>query len=317
MLKKEINNIPSIANSSGNCSSLFTMVSQFFKTGQCLKCFYGVYANNAYHDAIIYSFGICGFINNLSGLINNKHIHFCKFTNNRKKTQIKQLFYGPHCNNSHSDKIKNNVKLNKNLIITGPNASGKTTILKSTLINIILSQQFGCGFYKSATLKPYHYFHCYLNSPDTMNRDSLFQAEARRCKNIIDSILKSDKEETHFCIFDELYSGTNPDDSVMSAYAFLKYLGNNSNVDWLLTTHFLDVCKKLDGHKNIRNYHMKTDVNVGSGMNGDDDELNKKINFKYTYVLKKGISKNNAGGLKVLCDLNYPSKIIQTCITSS
>ena len=52
--------------------------------------------------------------------------------------------------------------LDKNLIITGPNASGKTTILKTTLINIILTQQMGCGFYSSGNLHPFKYIHCYL-----------------------------------------------------------------------------------------------------------------------------------------------------------
>ena len=53
------------------------------------------------------------------------------------------------------------------MIITGPNASGKTTILKSSLINILFSQQFGCGFYDSAKIKPFNNIHCYLNIPDT------------------------------------------------------------------------------------------------------------------------------------------------------
>ena len=76
-------------------------------------------------------------------------------------------------------------------MITGPNASGKTTILKTTLFNIILSQQVGFGFYSSATINPYKYIHCYLNIPDTSGRDSLFQAEARRCKEILDSVKNS------------------------------------------------------------------------------------------------------------------------------
>jgi hypothetical protein len=79
------------------------------------------------------------------------------------------------------------------MIITGPNASGKTTILKSTLINIILTQQFGCGFYSSAKLSPFKHIHCYLNIPDTSGRDSLFQAEARRCKEILDIIVRNGK----------------------------------------------------------------------------------------------------------------------------
>jgi DNA mismatch repair ATPase MutS len=48
-----------------------------------------------------------------------------------------------------------------------------------------------------------------LNIPDSSGRDSLFQAESRRCKEIID-IINKDKTHRHFCIFDELFSGTNP-----------------------------------------------------------------------------------------------------------
>ena len=38
------------------------------------------------------------------------------------------------------------------------------------------------GFYYKAKINPYHHFHCYINIPDTCDRDSLFQAEARRCR---------------------------------------------------------------------------------------------------------------------------------------
>jgi hypothetical protein len=79
--------------------------------------------------------------------------------------------------------VKNTVSLDKRLVITGPNASGKTTILKMTMLNILFSQQLGHGFYEAGTrICPYHQLHSYLNIPDTSGRDSLFQAESRRCK---------------------------------------------------------------------------------------------------------------------------------------
>ena len=81
--------------------------------------------------------------------------------------------------------IKNTYNLDKNILITGPNAAGKTTIVKTTLFNIIISQQIGYGFYDKAYLHIYDFIHSYINIPDTSGRDSLFQAEARRCENIL------------------------------------------------------------------------------------------------------------------------------------
>ena len=184
------------------------------------------------------------------------------------------------------------------MIITGPNASGKTTVLKSVLINVILTQQFGCGFYDSAKLKPYKYIHCYLNIPDTSGRDSLFQSEARRCKEIID-IINSNKKDSHLCVFDELYSGTNPEEAIIGSTAFMEYLVKNKYVSSMLTTHFIDVCEKLKNNKNIINYHM------------DVTKIDNKI--IYNYLFKEGISKIK-GGLSVLYDMNYPKEIIENTI---
>jgi DNA mismatch repair ATPase MutS len=97
-------------------------------------------------------------------------------------------------------------------------------------------------------------------------------------------------------VFDELYSGTNPDEAVMSANAFMEYLVKFKNVKCILTTHFIAVCKKLNKHPRIENYHMETKES------GDT--------FNYTYLLKKGISEVR-GGIKVLHDMQYPKEIIE------
>jgi DNA mismatch repair ATPase MutS len=180
------------------------------------------------------------------------------------------------------------------LILTGPNAAGKTTLLKSTLVNLILSQQFGCGFFDSAHIKIYDYFHCYINIPETSNRDSLFQAEARQCKNILD-IIKNNPDKNHFCVFDELYSGTNPNEATNAAIKLLNYISTN-NVNFILTTHYTKICKKIN-KKYSKNYYMYIDKDISK-------------NLIYTYKLKPGISKIK-GAFNVLEKLNYPKEMLE------
>ena len=287
-----------IKNKVSNISEYKLSFKKIFEIGHILKYFYEIYENKEYNDAFIYSFGFNGYVDCIEGLVNNireKKINFAEFTNKKKKNIFKNNYYAVLKNNSP---VKNNIKLEKNMIITGPNASGKTTVLKSVLINVILTQQFGCGFYDSAKLKPYKYIHCYLNIPDTSGRDSLFQSEARRCKEIID-IINSNKKDSHLCVFDELYSGTNPEEAIIGSTAFMEYLVKNKYVSSMLTTHFIDVCEKLKNNKNIINYHM------------DVTKIDNKI--IYNYLFKEGISKIK-GGLSVLYDMNYPKEIIENTI---
>ena len=268
-----------------------TNYRKLFEIGHVLKTFYQLYDDKRYNDAFVFSFGFNGYIDCITGLKTNiaeNKINFCSFS---KENIMKNSYYGTLKDEAP---VKNTINLSTNLTLTGPNASGKTTILKSTMINIICSQQFGCGFYDDASLNLYKYLHCYLNIPDTSGRDSLFQAEARRCKEIID-IVNENAQDRHFCIFDELYSGTNPEEAVLSATSFLEYLIKNDNVSCFLTTHFVKICKKLKTNKRICNYYM------------DVKQNNSKLTFKYK--LKKGIS-TVKGGFNVLSTLNYPEEIL-------
>ena len=270
--------------------------SKIKEVGYVFKCFYELHTDKIYDDAIMYSLGFNGYMDCLKGLQQNileRKMNYTLFTDESKKTVLQNSYYASLKN---ADPIKNTIKFKKNMIITGPNASGKTTILKSTLINILISQQFGCGFYDSAKIKPFNYIHCYLNIPDTSGRDSLFQAEARRCKEILDAI-SVNKTDTHFCAFDELYSGTNPEEAEQSATSFMRYITKYKNVSCILTTHFIKVCKKLQKTKNIINYKMLTEK--------EDN------NLIYKYTLMEGIS-DIKGGIIVLQQMNYPKEIIDS-----
>ena len=284
-------------------------ITKLVELGQLMKCFYCLNKNENIINSLYFSFGFNGYLKNLETLqnfINTKVMNYCNY-NNAKPTSFDNAYFAnlniiDKCEEtcttikpiktSKCKIVKNSYTLDKNIIITGPNASGKTTLLKSTLFNIILSQQIGCGFYNSASVKIYDYIHCYINIPDTGGRDSLYQAEARQCKSILEAI-ENNSNKNHFCVFDELYSGTNPDEAIDSAYGYLNYLNKFNNIDYVLTTHYIKLCKKLNKQNN--NFYMKVNNNAKD--------------FEYTYKIKKGISKVK-GAMKVLQDLNYPENII-------
>ena len=272
--------------------------SKLFQLGHLMKCFYKLNNDKNIIKSLYFSFGCNSYIQNLVTIqkhIKNKSMNYTTFIENDKKTNFKNSYFSELLKDTSNNIVKNTYKFDNNLILTGPNAAGKTTILKSTLFNILLSQQIGCGFFDKAESKIYDYLHSYINIPDTSGRDSLFQAEARRCKEIL-NIIRENDDKNHFCVFDELYSGTNPEEAVSSASALLNHLNKKNNVNYILTTHYYKLCNKLD--KNIsKNYHMEIKKNK------DNDD------FKFTYKIKKGISKIK-GGLKVLRDLDYPEDII-------
>jgi hypothetical protein len=264
--------------------------------GRILYVNYTIHNSAELAESIQYSFGFegwCGCISGISQRIRQGKLGMATILEEGDgEPEIVDEFYPPLMDSV--DCVKNNCSLGDNMILTGINASGKTTYLKTTLLNVILTQQWGYGFYKACSLQPFHQIHSYLNIPDTSERDSLFQAESRRCKDILDSVVLGGR---HFCIFDELYSGTNPDEASKSAYGFLRYLSKRDNVRFMLTTHYISVCKRLEEEEceGIRYLQMEVEED------GDD--------YLYTHRLGEGICEIQ-GGIQVLRRMEYPDELL-------
>jgi hypothetical protein len=322
-------NIDEIANINQQICELLDPITEFkpsiwkiTEIGYMMRCFYELHDNAEFEKALKWSFGFYGYLDNLYGVYENLssgNVHMAKYITlsdeeeeeeesekseeeeeeseeDKQRTAIYKQYYPPHL--KYESFERNDCVLDKNMIITGPNASGKTTFLKTTMINLILSQQVGGGFYESANIQPYHFFHSYLNIPDTSGRDSLFQAESRRCKEILDLIAEN-PDEKHFCIFDELYSGTNPKEAASSAYSFLSYLSSKRTANFMLTTHYVSICDKLEESGTMKNCRMMAEFS-------DED----KRQICYLYKIEPGIS-TIEGAIAVLENMNYPDEIIR------
>ena len=278
-------------------------LSKITQLGYMQQCYHEIYNNRELAESIAWSFGFQGYLDNLRGIYENLKcgkIAYAIFdVSSTSRLYIQNQKYVPIQYMSDNtlppeNVVGNDCALDKNILITGPNAAGKTTYLKSTLLNVLFSQQLGCGYYTACRLNPYCYIHSYLNIPDTSERDSLFQAESRRCKQILDSVVNH--QERQLCVFDELYSGTNPEEATKSSYAFLKYLARYKHLDFILTTHYVKVCKKLRNHERIKCCKMEAIVK-------EDEEI------EYTYKMKNGISKIQ-GAYSVLKQMNYPTDVL-------
>jgi hypothetical protein len=285
----------------------FNPILHVHEMGSMLRMYYELYSNIEYENALLYSFGFEGYLDNLSSIwkyYKTNNINKSTFSNDVSESplNIKGQYYIPYMNGKY---VTNDCDLKHNMIISGVNASGKTTFLKTTTLNILFSQQFGMGFFYSMVFVPYTQIHSYLNIPDTSDRDSLFQAESRRCKDIID-IINSNKSSRHFCIFDELYSGTNPSEASKSAYAFLLYLSKYTNVDFMITTHYTIICKKLEKRTKLKKYAIQKKIKNYQ----TEVAQSKDGSIKYKYKLKPGICRIQ-GAIEVLKNMNYPKDIIE------
>jgi hypothetical protein len=274
-------------------------IEEAFQLGLLYKTFYTIYSNKTIHTSLYYALGYQGYMSILNELYKNVELKllsnatFYKKSKKDKKVKFKNIVYPVLI--KEPTNVSNDISLDKNMILTGVNASGKTTMIKSVFINIILSQQMGIGSYSSFSFQPYDYLHCYINIIDTSDRYSLFQSECKKCQEIIQSIQENPNKK-HFCVFDEIFSGTTPDEAIKCGYGFLTFLNSNPNIKFILTTHFMELCKQLEDD-NISNYKMVSTIH------------DKKL--LHTYKLEKGMN-DIQGSVEILRQLNFPEEVIST-----
>ena len=179
--------------------------------------------------------------------------------------------------------VHNNINVGmdnpNNLILTGPNAGGKSTFIKSISISLLLSQTFGIALASKFEFTPFTLINTYLNIPDCKGKESLFEAEMHRAKNHIDKLDKLDKlgeDKFSFIVMDEIFSSTNPEEGISGAYAIAERLSENKNSISFITTHF-NYLTKLEKTNKFKNYNVP--------ITKDTDG-----NIKYSYKLKEGTS---------------------------
>ncbi len=143
-----------------------------------------------------------------------------------------------------------------NIILTGPNTGGKSTVIKGLLINILLAQTLGIAPAKSLIFTLFANLNCYLNITDDLTAGtSLFKAEVLRAKALINSVRALTEGEFSFTIIDEVFSGTSPKEGEEAALLFAQELGAMNNSLCTIATHFPRLTDELSD-EHYKNYKV-------------------------------------------------------------
>jgi len=153
------------------------------------------------------------------------------------------------------DAVKNTVDITKSMLITGSNATGKSTFLRTIGINAILAQTIYmvCGQeYKGSLFK---IFTSMKIEDNIYEANSTYMMEIKSIKRILDATV--DGNITILCCMDEVLRGTNTIERIGAASEILKSL-SFSNVLCLAATHDIELSYILE--ESYNNYHFQEKV---------------------------------------------------------
>ena len=154
--------------------------------------------------------------------------------------------------------ISNDVLLDRDkqqiIIITGPNMSGKSALLRQTAL-IVLMAQMGCYCpARKATIGIVDKVFTRVGASDNISSgESTFMVEMNETSSILNNV--SDRS---LVLLDEIGRGTSTYDGISIAWAITEYLHNNKKArpKVLFATHYHELIEMEGRYERIRNYHV-------------------------------------------------------------
>lgn len=181
-----------------------------------------------------------------------------------------------------NDLSMNGQSSHANLIITGPNAGGKTTALMALIINVIFAQSLAIAPSASLSITPFAKIHSSLDITTNLKEGlSLFAAEVDRAKKLKKSIMSCSPGQKTFTIIDELFTGTAEAVAADIGFKFATMMGSMRHSMMIVTTHI----------KNLTQLEKTTDYFTNYKV--DDAHIDLHGRISYPFKLVQGISDQN------------------------
>lgn len=193
--------------------------------------------------------------------------------------------------------ITNNIFLDANsqqiMMITGPNMSGKSALLRQTALIVIMAQIGSYVPAKSAILGLTDKIFTRVGASDNISSgESTFMVEMNETASILNNM-----SNRSLILLDEIGRGTSTYDGISIAWAIAEYLHDHVayRPKVLFATHYHELNEMANSKKRIKNYHVTV------------KELNNKIIF--LRKLARGGTEHSFG-IHVAKMAGMPNKII-------
>jgi len=200
-----------------------------------------------------------------------------------------------------SEQIANPVNLKKNIIVTGPNAGGKTTYVKTILANVILGQTIGITYSLRSQIILYDTINSFMRVSDILGTRSYFEAEAEYCLNMINKAVSiSAQNKRGLFLMDEPMHSTPPTEGMATAYAVIEYLSKLDGISLIITTHF---------HKLVKLEELYPEKFINLSV----DAIPHNNRYIFPYKIKRGYS-YQCIAIELLDIKEFPTIIIDNAI---
>ena len=195
------------------------------------------------------------------------------------------------------DCVPNSISVvDKSILLTGSNMSGKTSFIRTIGLNIIIGLTINTCFAKSMTIPRAQIFSAIRISDDLMNDRSYYFEEVLTIKEMIQNAANA---KPNIFLLDEIFKGTNTIERISAGKAVLSSLCKNNSVVFV-STHDIELADMLSDNYEL--YHFSEIV-------GDR-------NVDFDYKLKTGkLKKRNA--IRILQINDYPDTVIAEAIEIS
>ena len=192
--------------------------------------------------------------------------------------QIKDAYH-PLIDNA----VPNSIKADGGVLITGSNASGKSTFLKTIAINTILAQGIHTVCAKVYSAEKLDVFSSMALRDNVVQGDSYFMVEIKSIKRILEKVKESKRKV--ICFVDEVLRGTNTVERIAASTHILMCLEKAETICFA-ATHDIELARLLKD--TYDNYHFEEVIE------GED------VKFSYLLCEGKATSRNAIKLLKVL-----------------